>query len=153
MSWQKYLGLAIILLALYGAGMGTGAALWYGHVQTQIVTIVEQAKTASDTVLPVLTGELIKLERDKAPISEGLKNVSDNPMCNLTRGDVSVLNLARTGQPDAAAITDEEKQTPSSLTQRAEAEAHAECAIQYRELAAEHDALINWLILSGRKDK
>jgi hypothetical protein len=151
MNWQKYLGLAIILLAIYSAGMGTGAALWYGHVQTQIVTIVEQAKTASDTVLPALAKKQITIAEQKPIIQEGLTHVSDNPLCNLSRGDVGVLNLARTGQPDAAAITHEEKQTPSSLTQRAEAKAHAECATQYRELADVHDALIDWLVLSGRK--
>jgi len=150
-NWQKYLGIAILLLALYGAGMGTGAALWYGHVQTQIVTVVEHAKTASDSVLPTPAGKQVAIAEQKPIIQEGLTHVSDNPMCNLTRGTVSLLNLARTGQPDAAAVTDEEKQTPSSLTQRAEASAHAECATQYRELAAEHDALIDWLVLSGRK--
>jgi hypothetical protein len=151
MNWQKYLGLAIILLAIYGAGMGTGAALWYGHVQTQVVTIVEQANTATSTVLPELAGKQVAIAEQKPIIQEGLTHVSDNPLCNLTRGDVSVFNLARTGHADAAALADEEKQTPSSLTQRAEAQAHAECATQYRELADAHDALIDWLVLSGRK--
>jgi hypothetical protein len=150
MNWQKYIGIAIILLALYGAGMGTGAALWYGHVQTQVVTIVEQANTATSTVLPELAGKQVAIAEQKPIIQEGITHVSDNPLCNLARGDVSVLNLARTGHADAAALADEEKQTPSSLTQRAEANAHAECAIQYRELADAHDALIDWLILSGR---
>ena len=139
MNWQKYLGIALILLALYVAGMATGAALWYGHVQTQIVTVVEQAKTASDTVLPALAIKQITIAEQKPIIQEGLTHAPDNPMCNLTRGTVSLLNLARTGDADAAAIADEEKQAASGLTQRAEAEAHAGCAFQYRELAAEHE--------------
>ena len=151
MSWQKYLGLAIILLALYGAGIGTGAALWYGHVQGQVAQTQEQAAEASGTVLPDLSGKLVKLERDKAQLEEALKHASDNAGCIFTRGDVSLLNHARTGQPDAAAGADAEKHAPAALTQRAEITAHADCGTRYRTLAAERDALIDWLVLSGRK--
>lgn len=151
MNWQKYLGLAIILLALYGAGMGTGAALWYGHVQTQVVTIYRQAGEASGTVLPDLTDKLVRLERDKANLEEELKNVSNLAACRLTRGDVGVLNRARTGLPDAPALADAEKRTPSTIAQRTELTAHADCGTRYRDLAAKHDTLIDWLELSGRK--
>lgn len=151
MNWQKYLGFAVILLALYGAGVGTGAALWYGHVQKQIAAVQVKGKDASDTVLPQLGDRLVKLESDKGLIKEGLTHVSDNPVCNLTRGDVSVLNHARTGLPDTPALAEAEKPTPSTLTQRAEADAHADCGLRYRDLAARHDTLIDWLELSGRK--
>lgn len=151
MNWQKYLGLAVILLALYGAGVGTGAALWYGHVQGQVAQVQEQARGASDTVLPDLTGKLVQLERDKAQLEEELKNVSNRPDCDLTRGDVSLLNRARTGLSDAARVPDAEKRTPSTLTQRAEIQANADCGLRYRKLASERDALIDYLRLSGRK--
>lgn len=151
MNWQKYLGLAVILLALYGAGVGTGAALWYGHVQGQVAEVQEQARGASDTVLPDLADKLVQLERDKAQLEEELRNVSNHPDCDLTRGDVGVLNRARTGLPDAPALADAEKHAASTHTQRAEIQAHADCGLRYRDLAAQHDALIDWLALSGRK--
>jgi len=151
MNWQKYLGLAIILLALYGAGIGTGAALWYGHVQGQVAKTQEQAAEASGAVLPDLTGKLVALERDKAQLEEAIKHASDNAGCIFTRGDVSLLNYARTGLPDAAAGADAEKHAPAAHTQRTEITAHADCGTRYRALAVEHDALIDWLVLSGRK--
>ncbi len=151
-TWQKLLIEVMLVLAYTSLGVAAGW-FWRGeHVQKQIVKVESQAKIASDIVLPELTRKQITLAEQKPIIQEGLTHASDNPLCNLTRGTVSVLNFARTGLPDAAALTDEEKQTPSSLTQRANAAAHAECALQYRELAAEHDALIDWLVLSGRKE-
>lgn len=151
MTWQKYLGLAIILLALYGAGVGTGAALWYGHVQGQVAKTQEQAAEASGTVLPDLSGRLVALERDKAQLEEAIKHASDNAGCVFTRGDISLLNHARTGLPDAATGADAEGRAPAAYSQREEIAIHADCGTRYRDLAARHDALIDWLALSGRK--
>lgn len=151
MNWQKYLGLAVILLALYGTGVGTGWMWHNAHVEKGNTAIARQAGAASNTVLPDLTDKLVQLERDKVLLEEELKNVSNHPVCDLSRGDVSVLNHARTGLSDAARVPDAEKRTPSTLTQRAETQAHADCGLRYRKLASEHDALINWLELSGRK--
>lgn len=151
MNWQKYTGLVVILLALYGAGVGTGAALWYGHTQKQVAETVGQAGEASGTVLPDLTGKLVALERDKTQLEEALKHASDNAGCIFTRGDVSLLNRALTGLPDAAGFTAPESRTPAALTQREEITAHADCGTRYRTLAARHNALIDWLELSGRK--
>lgn len=151
MIWKKYLGILIMAVAYTGLAMIAGWALRGESVQKQIIKIESQAKTASDRVLPALTGEMVKLAADKAVINEGLKNVSDTPACHLSRGDISLLNRARTGLPDATALTDEKERAAAALTQRDEISAHADCGLRYRALAAEHDALIDWLVLSGGK--
>lgn len=152
MNPTRYIGVVLALMMFYGAGVGTGAALWYGRVQKQIGQLQLKGQQASDAVLPVIGEQLVRLESDKASIKEGLNHVSNNPICDLTRGDISVLNHARTGLPDTPALADEEKRTASTITQRAEADAHADCGLRYRALAAQHDALIDWLELSAGKN-
>lgn len=151
MTWQKYIGYAIALLAYTGLAVGIGWT-WRGErVQKQITQTVEKAKDASDMVLPDLSGRLVQLERDKVLLEEALKNASNNAGCIFTRGDVSLLNHARTGLPDAAAGADAEGRAPAAYSQREEIAAHTNCGTRYRDLAAKHDALIDWLVLSGRK--
>lgn len=67
--------------------------------------------------------------------------------CNLTVGAVGLLNRERTGVPDPATarLTDAEKQAPSAVDQRQEVRAHAQCGRHYREMAAQHDALVEWI--------
>jgi len=147
MNWQRILiGLAI-LAALYVAGVGTGAALWYGHVQTKIVTAHDQARAASETVLPKQAAAQAQIQADQNQLN--FKESDDAygypAACNVKRQHVSLLNLARTGVSDATAVPDAEGSATSALTESAELEAHSDCAVRYRQLAADHDALIDWL--------
>ena len=70
--------------------------------------------------------------------------------CNLTRGAVGLLNDARRAAAgevsSTAGLSDGEKQAASTVTQRAEIEAHVECAVEYERLRGRHDALIDWLL-------
>jgi hypothetical protein len=65
--------------------------------------------------------------------------------CNLTRGAVGLLNLARSApgsEVRSASLADEEGRATSTVTQRAEVEAHADCATRYNRLMIEHNGLI-----------
>jgi hypothetical protein len=151
LSWQKYLGLAVILLLSYGAVFSAGWASRGERVVVKEVKVVQQAKKASEMVLERRSDLRVQNERLKVKLEEALEHASDNAQCVFTRNDVSLLNYGRLGVPDAAALADEEKHAPATLTQREEITAHADCGVRYRDLAADHDALIDVLVLSGRK--
>ena len=70
--------------------------------------------------------------------------------CNLRIGAIRLLNAVRAGRAGGelrspAGGTDEEGRTPSSITGLAEIQYHADCARRYNDLAADHNALIEWL--------
>lgn len=100
-----------------------------------------------------LEAKLAKLRQsERTIIKEVPVYVQSNPDCDLTVGAVGLLNSARAGvsgggapEAGAAGTPDAEKLSPSIVTQRAEVEAHADCAIRYNELAEKHDALIEWI--------
>lgn len=109
------------------------------------VELEKQARNASEKALSDLQMEMLTIERDKIIVpQEVIRYVKVNPDCDLSRGAVSLLNRSR-GVPETPALSDGEKQAPSTITQPAEVQHHSECAIQYRELAAKHDALIEFI--------
>lgn len=69
--------------------------------------------------------------------------------CSLTVGAVGMLNRARSAGmstgTDTTGFTDAESGATSTVTQRAEVAAHADCAIRYNKLKTRHNALIDWL--------
>ena len=98
----------------------------------------------------------IRLIKDKVKIitKEIIKYVPEEGTgaCNYSIGAVGLLNTAR--QPFNAEVvslsetTDQPNsilKTTSTHSQRAEVESHIQCAEQYNELAAQHDALIGWI--------
>lgn len=91
-------------------------------------------------------------EREKIVVKEVIKYVPEDPAgrCNLSRGAVGLLNNARGysdtgGVPTAPELSAEESAAQSSLDQRAEVSAHADCALRYEELRLRHNALIDWI--------
>jgi len=103
---------------------------------------IELAKAKEiQVVTKFITKEIVKYVPDES-----------TGACNYTIGAVGLLNVARqpfngsvasvyetTDQPNPAL------QATSAHTQRSEIEWHAQCAGQYNELAAKHDALVDWL--------
>ena len=109
------------------------------------IQLERQAREASEKALSNLQTETLHIQRDKIFVKqEVVKYVKDNSQCDLSRGAVSLLNLAR-GVPETPVLTDAEKQTISTVTKSAEIQYHADCATDYRQLAAEHDALVDFI--------
>jgi len=109
------------------------------------VQLEKQAREASEKALSDLQVKTLNIQRDKIFVKqEVIKYVKDNSQCDLSRGAVGLLNNAR-GVPETPILTDAEKQTPSTITKSAEVQYHADCATDYRQLAAEHDALVDFI--------
>lgn len=90
----------------------------------------------------------IKL-REKSNPEEVKTYVKDNPECNLLRGTVSLLNDTRVtsgiaGLPQTPTLTDAEKRTASTVTQREEIQYHAQCRAEYSKVSARCNQLIDW---------
>ena len=109
------------------------------------VQLEKQAREASEKALSNLQVKTLNIQRDKIFVKqEVIKYVKDNSQCDLSRGAVSLLNSSR-GVPETPVLTDAEKQTISTVTKSAEIQYHADCATDYRQLAAEHDALVDFI--------
>ena len=109
------------------------------------IQLEKQAREASEKALSNLQVKILNIQRDKIFVKqEVIKYVKDSSQCDLSRGAVGLLNLAR-GVPETPVLTDAEKQTPSTITKSAEVQYHADCATDYRQLAAEHDGLIDFI--------
>lgn len=98
---------------------------------------LEEKREQVRTQIKYVTKEVIK----HVPATESL------PVdCRLSVGAVGLLNAARTGadvQP--APDLDAQSQAPSAIGLRELSESDTEIAGQYRELAADHDALVEYV--------
>ena len=145
----------IVSSMTFGLGFYTSAKFEQSaHVQEledAVKRTIAQAETVRELDNEILEGYLEQSQRVNEKIvyvnKEVIKYVKDNSACNLTAGAVGLLNHARDRSKlrKATEITDAEKRTPSTITQRAEIESHLECVTRYEQLSASHDALIDWL--------
>jgi len=159
----------IIVLVALASGFASG---WYvsgvfhkakaaERLQTEIDNISAQYKGSLQNArkeLQVASETVFRLSKQYENINkikvkaegEVIRYVQINNECDITRGAVRLLNQAR-GSGDkqamlhATGIVDGQEHTSSTVTQRAEIEAHIECATQYGKLAAKNDALIDFI--------
>lgn len=163
-SWQ---GLLLIALIAFGAGSGSTlyikskfdaaarakAAEHALEEQREAVRLaieqMEELRALDNEILSAAVEKERVIEtRYRTIVKEKIVYVPENPVCDLTRGAVGLLNDIRAGQgglPQASGLSDEESRAPSTITQRAEVEAHADCARRYNTLAIQHNALIDWI--------
>ena len=147
--FKSYLWIGGITLAIGMILGGWTVKKFYNAVEIarleKSVQLEKQAREASEKALSNLQVKTLNIQRDKIFVKqEVIKYVKDNSQCDLSRGAVSLLNLAR-GVPETPVLTDAEKQTASTITKSAEVQYHADCATEYRQLAAEHDALVDFI--------
>src|SRR3990167_5021548 len=142
--WFGWISLAFCLILGGWAGKEFYNAVEIARLEKS-VQLEKQAREASEKALSNLQVKTLNIQRDKIFVKqEVIKYVKDNSQCDLSRGAVSLLNSAR-GVPETPVLTDAEKQTTSTITESAEIQYHADCATDYRQLAAEHDALVDFI--------
>lgn len=134
----------------YDAGY-TAAATEYERRDNRALQAQIEKNNTLQAEVNALTAQLLEAE-DRAQgyyqtiTEEVVRYVPDNPDCDLRRGAVGLLNrAARRDLPDSEhpALTDAEKQTPSTVTQPAAIGHCIGWARQYNELAGRCDALID----------
>jgi hypothetical protein len=137
--------------AIFAAGMAAGGFAvkhWYqaGRIAAleASVAAAERAKGASEQALTTLHEQLMEVAASKARVKEIVKYVPQNVACNLTLGAVCGLRDAYGQLSCPAGLAAAEKQAATRVTQADEIGWHADCATDYRELAARHDALSDW---------
>lgn len=117
---------------------------------------VNNANEVAQVIIDSLQDSLQNLEaKTRQSTREIIKYVpapEDPAECRYTRGAVSLLNNAidaanasAADQPNDTPLSATEKQTPSTLTQRALVEEYLRLVESYGELAQTHDALVSWL--------
>lgn len=97
---------------------------------------LEEKREEVRTQIKYITKEVVKY----VPATE------NTPDCRLTVGAVGLLNAARTGtdfQPTA--YLDAEIKAATSIGMRELSQADIDLASQYRQLAADHDALVDYV--------
>lgn len=105
----------------------------------------------TDEITSDYIDELITIGEQSSDIAKELQNVKSNSACSTPAGVVSLLNVARTGNPagvslpGASKLTYEKAGAPASITQRDEYQAHADCGIKYRKIAERYSSLIRWI--------
>lgn len=89
----------------------------------------------------------LTIAQDEIHVREVIKHVPINNDCDLNADAVRMLDRARQGVPSTTAGASEKAgatATDRSVSQRAIAQAHADCGIRYRRVASQLDALIDW---------
>lgn len=163
--------LIVLFTATFALGSCSGALIVKKYNDAQKTQQIQLELRAKDKAIEVLRHRYEQQRKTDAEIIDRLRNreaeirevekivtkevikyvpVDESGSCNLTRGAVGMLNAARAGRgsaelPGAPKLSYGEAAEPSSITQRAEVEAHAQCGVRYNELAARHNALIDWL--------
>lgn len=142
---------AVILLA--GAVLGIGLATWFykgGEIRAlnKHIRAMNEARAEADAKhLAVVSNYMGQLETNRRLTvklqQEGDKHVKDNIDCNYTRGAIGLLNYSYTGLPDPAAVTDEEKASTSTITQRAALKRHLADVQEYNDCAGQLNSLID----------
>lgn len=148
----------VVLAALFGLIVGVVSSVWLGreifkerppdvaaiHLDTQkhveevakTEVALEEKRDQVRTEIKYITKEIVKY----VPATE------TTPDCSLTLGAVGLLNAARTGSGLQPSIGfDAQGQTSTAIGLRELSMADIKLAEQYRELAADHDALVEYV--------
>jgi len=120
------------------------------------ITQSEALRALDQEILSQVTEQEVQIRETTKYIIEQVEvyvPVESECSPNYSVGAVRLLNQSRRpgaasnlqGLPDTPGFSDEESRAPSTITQRAEIEAHIDCAARYNQLKAKHDALIDWI--------
>lgn len=147
-SIKKTLIISAVVFAV-----GVGAGIWItnkfyaaGKINMLNNYIDRQAENHKATLVNLQKVHQVKLKiaQDSVRIEKVAEYVKDNRECDLSSDAVGLLDNSRTGMPYATTRTDEGSPGPATITQRQQIKSCAFDGIQYRNLNADHRALIQW---------
>lgn len=159
------IGVSVLLSVVVGIAVGWNVsgtihkARYADTLQTEMTNLTVQYRgslNSKQRELDIASESLSELsqrydrinETRLTSVREVVKYVKKNNDCDISRGAIGLLNEARdsaSGVSKAAQLSDEEKQSSSTITQRAEIEAHIQCVAEYNKVIAKDNALIDWL--------
>ena len=130
--------------------IGTGFGIWImnevyaaakiNQLEDYIDLQAEQGRRTASNLETLYKGKLANAEA-RVEIRKVVKYVKDNRECDINSDTERLLDLARTGMPDAPRRDDEGVARPAAITQRQQIESCARDGDQYKELNLHYRAL------------
>lgn len=131
--------------AQHDAGYDECSLTYEKQLRKKDQQLIEQRQATDDIAAAWLSAKPQKEVRYVSIIKEVPVYVENNPVCDLSRGAVSLLNNAADPErlPDDPALTKAEAGETSTVTQPAQIEHCIRWAKQYNELSDQMNALID----------